>query len=121
VTTDVLGLIGAIIGAALGVCALLGIAWKWVVLPNLSEHFAKVSETHKQVTENRHANAHPTILDRLEDIESSLDIVALNQLAVLRRLGKHIGESEADRSRLWLMVESLAHEDEERSKGKEAL
>lgn len=111
--------LGTVVGIAVGLVVLLGALWRWVILPNLREQLALTRETHKQVTDNKHANRHPTILDRLEDIESSLDVVALNQLAVLKRLGRHIGESESDRARLWLMVETLAHEDEERSHRKD--
>lgn len=104
-------LIGEVLALALATCALLGIAWRVVVLPNLKTHlFDPVRDTRRQVTENRHKNKDPTVLDRIDDLENHIELVALNQLAVLRRLGAHIGESEQDRARLWLMVESLTHE-----------
>lgn len=107
-----LRLIGEVTGLALAVCALLAILWRVVVLPNLREQlFKPIQESHRQVTQNRHANPQPTVLDRLDDIENSVELVGLNLLAVLRRLG----ESERDRERLWLIVESIVHE----QKGKE--
>lgn len=103
--------LGQVVGVALGVFALLGLVVRYVLLPYLREQLTLTRETHKQVTENKHSNRTPTILDRLEDIESGLDVLALNQLAVLRRLGRHIGESDADREAIWLMLGSLTHEE----------
>lgn len=108
---DAVATLGAVLGVVLSGLALLAAAWRWVVLPNLREQlFTPVAETRRQVSENRHTNRHPTLMDRLDDVESSLDVVALNQLAILKRLGAHIGESTQDRAALWLIVESLTHE-----------
>lgn len=106
-----LRLIGEVLALTLAVCALLGIAWRVVILPNLRTHlFEPVRDTRRQVTENKHANRIPTLVDKIDDLENHVELVALNQLAILRRLGAHIGESEQDRARLWLMIESLTHE-----------
>lgn len=114
---------GEAVATALGVVvttfAVIAALWRYVVLPNLREQlFDPIRENNRQLTENRHTNAHPTILDKFEDMERTLrdatnhvDMVALNQLAVLRRLGEHIGESEADRRNLWLIIGSLIHEE----------
>lgn len=115
--------LGAVVGLILGVCALLALLWRWVILPNLREQLGLIRETHKQVTENRHENARPTVLDRLEDVERGLkdvaghvDLLALNTLALLRKFGAHVGESEEDRRHLWLIVESLMHEDQRKER-----
>lgn len=106
-----LRLIGEVLALTLAVCALLGIAWRVVVLPNLRTHlFEPVRDTRRQVTENNHANPSPTLVDKIDDLENHVELVALNQLAILRRLGAHIGESEQDRARLWLMIDSMVHE-----------
>lgn len=108
---------GAVLGVVLAVLALLGVGWKFVVLPNLREQLLEpVKETNRQVTENKHANRDPTMLDRLHDLEQLVEAVGLNQTAILRRLGRHIGESEQDRANLWLIVESLIHEKEGKHK-----
>jgi hypothetical protein len=106
-----LRLIGEVLAISLGICAFLGIVWRALILPNLKTHlFDPVKDTRRQVTENKHKNRNPTVLDRIDDLENHIELVALNQLATLRRLGAHIGESEQDRARLWLMIESLTHE-----------
>lgn len=106
--------LGASIGVVLGVLAILGLIWRFLLLPNLREQLLKpVDETRRQVTENRHLNRQPTVLDRLDDLQNHVDLLALNQLAVLRKLGAHMTESAEDRHHLWLMVESLIHEHRE--------
>lgn len=110
---------GAILGTLLAVLALVGALWKWVVLPNLREQlFHPMREVSRQVTENKHANVTPTILDRLEDIEGRLtgvaetvEAIGLSQSAVLRmsgrvhsieqRLGRHVGWSDEEVIRIW--------------------
>lgn len=115
-----LELLGGILAVTLGVLGILGAIWRWIILPNLREQLVEpLRETRRQVTENKHRNKTPTILDRLDDIEQIIEAVGLNQQAIMRlqmRLGEHIGESTKDRQHLWLMVESLAHE--HRQKGR---
>ena len=116
--------LGAVLGVTLAMLALMGALWRWVVLPNLREQLLKpVEETRVQVTENRHRHRPPTVRDQLDDVETTLkdianhvDLVALNLLAVSKQIGTHIGESEQDRARLWLMVESLVHEQGKRKR-----
>lgn len=114
---------------AVGVIVILGVFWRFVVLPNLREQLYKpVRETNRQVSENKHSNPSPTVLDRLDDIgnqvselSNTVDAIGLTQAAVLRiagklsrmetKIGHHISMSEDDRRRLWLVVESLIHEE----------
>lgn len=121
--------VGELVSVAVGVIVILGVMWRFVVLPNLREQLYKpVAETKRQVTENRHANPSPTVLDRLDDLGSQLaelvhtvDAIGLTQSAVLRVAGKlnrmeaavasHVHSSEEDRRRLWLIIESLIHEE----------
>ena len=113
---DVLETLGAMLGVVAGVFIIVGVLWRWVVLPNLREQLLKpIRETNRQVTENKHTNAAPTVLDRIHDLEALVEAVGLNQHAILRRLGRHIGESEQDRASLWVIVESLI---DERTEGK---
>lgn len=106
--------LGAMLGVVLGTMALIGAAVRWILLPYLRDTlFTPLREAHRQVTENKHSNPSPTLLDRLDDLEQLVEAVGLNQQAVLRlqlKLDRHVGESSQDRARLWLMVESLIHE-----------
>lgn len=113
--------LGAAVGVLLGLAALVGVIWKYVVLPNLREQLGLIRETHKQVTENGHSNAAPTVLDRIDDVahaqrstDATVSLLALNLNAVMQQLANHTGESTEDRRRLWLIVETLIHEDHER-------
>ena len=48
---------------------LIGLATRYVLLPWLRDKLVDpLHETHRQVSENGHANAAPTIPDRLEDL-----------------------------------------------------
>lgn len=106
--------VAAVLGVVLTLLALTGVLWRYVLLPNLREQlFDPVKENHRQLTENRHTNHEPTLLDRLDDLENHIELVALNQLALLKRVGTHIGDSEADRARLWLIIDSLIHDRKE--------
>lgn len=103
--------LGTSLGVVLAILAVLGLLWRFVLLPNLREQlFQPIEDTRRQVVENRHKHTRPTILDRIDDVEQTLEAIALNQQAILKRLGDHIGESTTDRSHLWLMVESLIYD-----------
>lgn len=110
--------LGTVVGIAVGLVVLLGALWQWVVLPNLREQLHLARETNKQVTENGHSNHAPTVLDRLDDVESSsrkvdasLSLLALNVNALMTQLANHTGESSEDRRRLWLIVEALINKE----------
>lgn len=120
---------GEAVATALGIVAtvfvIVAALWRFVVLPNLREQlFEPVQTTRRQVTENKHANTDPTLLDKVDDLERAIadvgnhvDLIGLNLLAVLKRLGEHIGESTEDRAHLWLIIGGLIHE-ESRQEGR---
>lgn len=64
----------AVSSAVLGVCAVLGLVVRFVLLPYLREQVVKpVQETHRQVTPHDRADAdEPTVVDRLDDVQTSL-------------------------------------------------
>lgn len=129
-----------VVATGLGVIATLlvvvGALWKWVVLPNLREQlFRPVEETRRQVVENKHANTPPTVLDKIDDVAAQLvdlaatvDAVALTQGAVLRvaarlrkveqSLGEHLAAAGEAERRIWLLLESLVHEEHAQQEGK---
>jgi hypothetical protein len=70
--------VGVVATAVLAVCAVVGLIVRFVLLPYLrAEVVEPVKETHRQVTpHHRPANAEPTIVDRLDDVQSELRAVA---------------------------------------------
>jgi hypothetical protein len=118
--------VASLIAVVLGLLAVVGALWRWVLLPNLREQLiAPIEETRKQVTENHHTHRPPTIVDRLEDIDSRLtdiagvtDAIGLSQTAVLKlarrlevRVERHNAWSDEEHRRLWIVVESLLGDD----------
>lgn len=107
---------GALLGVVLALLALLGLAVRYVLVPYLRDHLVgPVQETHKQVTQNRHANPEPTLLDRLDDVHDDVrrlaDTVAAVQAVANaaarstagahRRLDQHMSWADVEVSRLW--------------------
>lgn len=83
----------------LSLCAVLGLAVRFVLLPWLKDHLVlPVAETHRQVSENGHVDrTTPTIPDRLEDLSAKVDdateahAVQTRDLAALNRvLDEHL-------------------------------
>lgn len=66
--------VGVIATAVLAVCGVLGLVVRFVLLPYLrAEVVEPVQETHRQVTpHHRPANSEPTIVDRLDDVQTEL-------------------------------------------------
>lgn len=128
--------VATVLGVVLTLCALIGIAWRFVVLPNLREQlFQPVEETRRQVVENKHVSVPPTLVDQLHsladdvrDLTVTVDAIGISQAAVLRvankvqriekNLGEHVEEATTDRKRIWLLLESLTHEENLQQKGK---
>lgn len=66
-----------VIGTALGLLMLAGLAVRYVLIPYLRDHLVQpVADVHKQVTENHHANAQPTMLDRIDDVHTEVRALA---------------------------------------------
>lgn len=61
-------IVGGAVGAILGICALIGLLVKFVLLPYLEKNLVKpINEVHRQTTVNGHSSADPTLLDRIDD------------------------------------------------------
>lgn len=105
--------VGAVLAVVVTAFAVVGVIWRFVMLPNLREQLLRpVEETRRQVMDNKHVNRKPTILDRLDDVEQTLEAIGLNQTSLMRQIGEHVGESVADRRHLWLVIEALVHEEQ---------
>jgi hypothetical protein len=111
-----LGTVGAVLAVVVTAFAVVGVLWRFVLLPNLREQLLRpVEETRRQVMENRHVNKRPTLLDRLDDVEQTLEAIGLNQTALMKQIGEHIGESTNDRAHLWLVIEALVQQTERKN------
>lgn len=65
------------LGTIVTVCVIIGLAVKFVLMPYLREHLiTPVKQVEKQVSENHHSNAQPTVLDRIDDVQQSVKAVA---------------------------------------------
>lgn len=110
------GDIGVVAGALVSVCVLLGLVVRFVLVPYMREALVKpVQETHRQVTQNRHANPEPTVLDRIDDVHDSVKrltdtVVAVQAIAnaaarstagAHRRLDQHTAWADVEVGRLW--------------------
>lgn len=67
------GLITWMLGTTASILVLVGILVRYVLLPYLREHLiAPVKQVEKQVSENHHSNKEPTVLDRIDDVQTEL-------------------------------------------------
>lgn len=68
-----------VIVTAVGLCTLVGLATRYVLVPYLREHLlTPVQETHHQVTENNGSSPSPTVLDAIHDVQQ--DVRALSMV-----------------------------------------
>lgn len=96
--SDTRDLITWTLGTALSLAALVGLGVRFILMPYLREHLVKpMALVQKQVTENSHHNAVPTVLDRIDDVRQ--EVATLNET-----LEDHMAYSEADRADLWRAV-----------------
>lgn len=92
--------------AAAGVAVGFG---RYVLLPWLRANLvAPVEHVKRQVTENRHINAVPTVLDRLDDVQEAVATLTLQVEAAhlaanidRARLETHLGWSHEEVNRIW--------------------
>lgn len=122
-----LDILGRILTTAVTTLGLIGLMYKFVVLPNLRGEFApsskmaaQVAETHRQVTVNQHASPQPTVLDQIDDLRGDVSdmqgllVQALaNQVAMLgevrvfaEKSTAHEQWSSAEARRLWAAIEA---------------
>lgn len=71
--------IGILVAVVVGISGILGgiitFLVKYALLPYLEKHVrTPVEEIHHQVSQNSHASETPTILDRLDDVMSQVNI-----------------------------------------------
>lgn len=72
-STDTRDAIVATVTIVLGVSSIIGLLVRYALLPYLQLHLVKpVAEVRKQVTENSHRNAEPTVLDKLDDLATDV-------------------------------------------------
>ena len=65
---SIIAIIGTTVSAMIGICVLIGLAVKFVLMPYLQKNLIDpISEVHHQTTVNGHSSADPTLLDRIDD------------------------------------------------------
>jgi hypothetical protein len=111
-----LGIVAAVL---VSLSVLAGLATRYVLVPYLRDHLVRpVQETHRQVTQNRHANVEPTVLDRIDDVHDAVRRVADTMVAVQavanaaarsssgahRRLDQHSAWADVEVSRIWSSI-----------------
>lgn len=67
-----------VLASMVSLCILVGLATRYILVPYLRDNLMKpVAETHKQVTENHHADDdNRTVLDRIDDVAIQVKAVA---------------------------------------------
>lgn len=72
-TDETRELVTWLLGTMLAGSAVVGLGARFVLLPWLREHLVgPVQQVKKQVSENQHANQQPTVLDRIDDVQTEL-------------------------------------------------
>lgn len=100
--------IASALSAVLLGLTLLGLVVRFVLLPYLREQLRLSRETHKQVTENHHSNARPTVLDRIDDVHKEATRAAdaadkaVEKVDTLGRMyDGHLEWSQNEVDRIW--------------------
>lgn len=111
-------------GALLSTFAVLGLVVRYALVPYLRDQLViPVKETHRQVTQNRHQNREPTVLDRIDDVHDAVQRVEASVVAVQavanaaarsaggahRRLDQHVAWAREEDTRLWQAVTDPRH------------
>lgn len=98
---DTVDLVLACIGITLGLFTLMGFAARLVLLPWLKEHLvAPVKETNHQVTVNRHVSPEPTLLDKVDNLQTDINTAA-------RMFEGHMERSGTEWNRVWRKLDEL--------------
>jgi outer membrane murein-binding lipoprotein Lpp len=93
---------------ALALCALVGLAVKYVAAPWFLEHVVKpVKETNRQVTVNKHESNPPTLLDKVDTLQSDLDGVRSDVKAGAQMYEGHIEASGIEWGHVWDALEDI--------------
>lgn len=119
---DLVEVAGATVALMLGLCALIGLAVRFVALPWLRDHIAlPLAETRRQVTVNGHVSDTPTLLDRvdtatqqlggvraqLDDVEGKVDDATSRVNTTAKMLDGHLDRSAGEWGRLWDAIDDL--------------
>lgn len=106
---DVLETAGALVGLALGICALTGVVANWIVKPWIQTHVvAPVKETNRQVSQNGYADpGDPTLKDSIHTLQTQYRDLRSDIAAAAFMFDGHIAASERDRGDLWSAVREL--------------
>lgn len=92
-TSAQIELYGAALGVILSVCVLLGIGYKYVLLPNLEKNLYKpVAETHKQLTVNHHSSDPATLRDMIDNVRGDLERSRARMLDAVNGVRNDVGE-----------------------------
>jgi hypothetical protein len=88
----------------------VGLAVRFILMPYLREHLIDpMRQVKKQVTENHHSNTRPTVLDRLDDVQTLVEEIRDMQTGYMTLTGefaKHLNWSEVEVSRLWRAIDA---------------
>lgn len=103
-------------GTFISACVLVGLAVRYVLLPYLRDHLIQpVNETHKQVTENHHAqpNGQPTVLDRIDDVQRDVKALSVVMDAHMEWSDRWTGLWEGELTQLRQQVKEKGTESDE--------
>lgn len=83
------------LGTVLVLCTLTGLAVRFVLMPYLRDHLVKpMKQVEKQVTENHHSNPKPTVLDRIDDVQTEVKGLGEQMQVLVRAFDGHMDWSE---------------------------
>lgn len=78
-----------------GTTGLIGLMVRFALVPYLRDQLiAPVQETHRQVTENGHANDSPTVMDLIHDVQAAIDKHSSDVRALSGVLDEHLRYSD---------------------------
>lgn len=107
--SEPLTLIVGVLTAATLLLGLIGLAVRYALLPWLREHLVEpVEHVKKQVTENHHANAMPTLPDRIDDVAQQVFDASLQVSALARMFDGHLESAAAESSAMWSALDRIA-------------
>jgi len=87
---------------------LLGLAVRFILLPYVREHLVEpVRSVEKQVTENHHANPHPTLPDRLSELSTQNMDLSLQISALAHMFDGHLDWSQEEVRNIWRAIDRL--------------
>jgi hypothetical protein len=108
VSKETADLILACIGITIGLCTLVGLAARFVLMPWLREHLVTpIKETQHQVTVNGHVSQDPTLLDKIDSLQGAVDDVQADQRTAARMFEGHIDRSSGEWGRMWRAIHAL--------------